>query len=615
MSNLFTELKRRNVFRVGFAYVIMAWLLAQVADLVIDNITAPDWIMQVLMLFLAMGFPIALFFAWAFEMTPEGIKREHEVDRSHSITRQTGQKLNTAIIVTMAIAVGFLFFDRFAGRDTGQTADTQSALAEEQEQTISIAVLPFVNMSSDPEQDYFSDGISEEILNLLVRVDGLSVASRTSAFSFKGSTENLADIAETLGVDHILEGSVRKSNDRVRITAQLIDAKRDRHLWSESFDRELTDIFAIQDDISSAIVDALRTTLGVEIEKSVSASVATTNMDAYQVFLKARSLFLYRNPLGLRKSIELFQHAIEMDPGFARAYEGLAAVMVVVHSYPVPSGYESITKNEAHEAAASAARKALEINPALSLPHAVLAQVSLRKTDYAQALQEYDLAIGLDEHDATALLWRGIWSQGLGYIEESLEYLYKAQSLDPASGINNDFLGTSLFILGRREEAMVYLSVAYEHGRPIGYLPFYQGLESSGKMAAIGVLANRLSDEESTLVPYFMRIFDKNGDREKAKRRFFSELDKKPALARAVYEDAELLALIGEYERAANAVDFAGGVGFVRLWWPFHRDFRRSPYFKAMVRERKMPAYWRERGWPDLCYPVGDDDFECDKTL
>ncbi len=609
MSNLFTELKRRNVFRVGFAYVIMAWLLAQVADLVIDNITAPDWIMQVLMLFLAMGFPIALFFAWAFEMTPEGLKREHEVDRTESMTRQTGQKLNTAIIVTMAIAVGFLFFDRFTGQQPQPGTKTASAPVEAQDEEISIAVLPFVNMSSDPEQEYFSDGISEEILNLLVRVDGLSVASRTSAFSFKGSGENLAQIAETLGVDHILEGSVRKSNDRVRITAQLIDAKSDRHLWSETFDRELTDIFAIQDEISGSIVEALRTTLGVEIEKSVSASVATTNMDAYQVFLKARSLFLYRNPLGLRNSIELFQQAIEMDPGFARAYEGLAAVMVVVHGYPVPSGHAPITPEEAGEAAGSAARKALEINPSLSLAHSVLAHVSMENFDFAQALQEHDLALGLDNHDATALLWRGILALQLGYVEESLEYFYPAQKLDPDSGINNDFLGTSLFILGRREEAMDYLATAYERGRHIGYLPFFEGLESGGRLAAIGVVADRLADEESSLVPYFMRIFDKDGDREKAKRRFFSELDEKPAIARAVYEDAELLALIGEYERAADTS------GLVRLWWPFYRDYRRSPYYKAMLRKMKLPAYWREHGWPDLCYPVGDEDFECDKII
>ncbi|MCZ6826858.1 MAG: adenylyl cyclase, partial [Gammaproteobacteria bacterium] len=300
MTDLFIELKRRNVFRVGFAYVIMSWLLAQIADLVIDNITAPDWIMQVLMLFLALGFPIALFFAWAFEMTPDGIKREHEIDRSQSITPQTGRKLDRMIGGAIAIAVLFLLVDRFVGPEQTSpalpTESTDQKESQAQDQTVSIAVLPFVNMSSDPEQEFFSDGISEEILNQLVRVEGLSVASRTSAFAFKGQDLGLDEIARDLGVDHILEGSVRKEHDNVRITAQLIDASTDRHLWSATYDRKLTSIFAIQDEISGSIVEALRETLGVDIKKIASTSLPTTNVDAYTSYLKARELFYSRDP-------------------------------------------------------------------------------------------------------------------------------------------------------------------------------------------------------------------------------------------------------------------------------------------------------------------------------
>ncbi|MCH7895144.1 MAG: hypothetical protein IH907_11625 [Proteobacteria bacterium] len=243
MSNLFTELKRRNVFRVAMAYAVIGWLLAEIGGLLFATFEAPGWVMKVYTTLIILGFPLALFLAWAFELTPDGIKREHEVDRSETITHQTGQKLNTVIIIVIAIAVGFLLFERFAGQRGEQTAGAESTPTTVQDDTISIAVLPFINMSSDPEQEYFSDGISEEILNLLVRVDGLSVASRTSAFAFKGQTQNLAEIANILGVDYVLEGSVRKFKDRVRITAQLIDAGTDRHLWSDTFDRELTDIF------------------------------------------------------------------------------------------------------------------------------------------------------------------------------------------------------------------------------------------------------------------------------------------------------------------------------------------------------------------------------------
>ncbi len=612
MINLFKELKRRNVFRVAIAYGAIGWLLAEISALLFDTFGAPDWVMKVFVTLVLLGFPLALFLSWAYELTPDGIKREHEVDRSESIARQTGQKLNTIIIAIIVIAVGFLLFERFTGQRAEQTADVESTTAEVQDEIISIAVLPFVNMSSDSEQDYFSDGISEEILNLLVRVNGLSVASRTSAFSFKGSKENLADIAEVLGVDHILEGSVRKSNDRVRITAQLIDAKSDRHLWSDTFDRELTDIFAIQDDISAAIVDALRTTLGVQIEKSVNVSVATTNMDAYQVFLKARSLFFYRNPLGLRQSIELFEQAIEMDPGFARAYEGLAAVMVVVRGYPVPPGYEPMTLRDANETAESAARRALEINPSLSLAHAALGQVSMHTFDYEEALQEYDLAIDLDDHNASSFLWRGLRLVELGYIEKSLEDFRAAQRLEPDTGIYNQYLGASLYIMGRHDEGLQYLQAAYEQGRFIGFLPFFQGLESKGKLGAVAAVRDRFSDEQGTVVPYLMRIFDGSDDREKARQRFFAELEKKPKIASFVYRNGPILAILGEHERAADALAANAGGAWVVMWWDYFHDFRQSSFFKAKIREMKIYDYWREHGWPDFCRPLGDDDFECD---
>ena len=431
-------------------------------------------------------------------------------------------------------------------------------------------------------------------------------------FVFKGQTGNLAEIANILGVDYVLEGSVRKFKDRVRITAQLIDAGTDRHLWSDTFDRELTDIFAIQDDISAAIVDALRTALGVQIEKSVSASVATTNMDAYQVFLKARSLFLFRQPLGLRQSIDLFQQAIEMDPGFARAYEGLAAVMVVVRGYAVPPGYEPITMEEANATAESAARRALEINPSLSLAHAALGQVSMDKFDYEQALQEYDLAIGLDNHDAGSFLWRGLYQVQLGYIEKSLKDLRTAQKLEPDTGIYNHFLGMSLYILGRREEGMRYLQAAYEQGRLIDYLAFFESLEAEGKLGAVASVRGRLSNEQGTMVPYFMRIFDGSGDPEKARQRFFTELEKHPEIASFIYRDGALLAILGEHELAADRLAARASSAWVGMWWHYQQDFRRSPYFKARIREMRIYDYWREHGWPDFCRPVGDDDFECD---
>jgi len=263
--SFFSELKRRNVFRVGIAYAVTAWILLQVADLVLENLSAPPIVMKVFMLALAIGFPVALIFAWAFELTPEGIKLEKDVDRSKSITHVTAQRMNRNIIIALAIAVVLLLVDKFTPDiDTGAepaTARVESAAApapQAEEEEKSIAVLPFVDMSPNGDQGYFADGISEEILNVLVKTHTLKVAGRTSSFQFRGRSEDLRTIGEQLGVENILEGSIRKANNRVRITAQLVKASDGFHLWSETYDRDLTDIFAIQDEIARAITDAPR---------------------------------------------------------------------------------------------------------------------------------------------------------------------------------------------------------------------------------------------------------------------------------------------------------------------------------------------------------------------
>jgi TolB-like protein len=269
--SLFGELKRRNVFRVAIAYSVVAWLVAQVAELAMESFGSPDWVMKTLLLLLAIGLPIAIVFAWAFEMTPEGVKREKDVDRTTSITHQTGRKINTIIISVLVIALGFsVVTHRWAGGDGTESpavdAPTQTTASSDQ----SIAVLPFVNMSNDADNEYFSDGISEELLNVLVRVEGLRVASRTSSFAFKGKDTSIPNIAESLGVEHVLEGSVRKAGNTVRVTAQLIDARTDTHLWSETYDRKLEDIFAIQDEISGHIVEALKIALGAGGEQTTA---------------------------------------------------------------------------------------------------------------------------------------------------------------------------------------------------------------------------------------------------------------------------------------------------------------------------------------------------------
>ncbi len=326
--NFFEELKRRNVFRVGIAYVIAAWVLMQFVDLVLENIQAPDWVMQVFMLALAIGFPLAVFFAWAFEMTPEGIKKEKDVDRSQSITPQTGHKLDRSIILVLLIAVVYFAWDNFSPAPSDPKAVPE---ANENEQAAtakyapkSIAVLPFADLSQAKDQEWFADGLAEEILNALAKTPDLLVSSRTSSFRYKGSMLDLPDIAKELGVANILEGSVRSSGKRIRVTAQLIRASDGFHVWSENYDRDVADMIEIQEDLALNIARALETTMDpVALKAMINAG--TRSVEAYEEYLRGQALELKSVESSIsegfyQKAYQHFEKARAIDPNFAAAH-------------------------------------------------------------------------------------------------------------------------------------------------------------------------------------------------------------------------------------------------------------------------------------------------------
>lgn len=330
--SLFAELKRRNVVRVGIAYIIIGWVLAQIAEFAFENFGAPDWVLKSIVVVLLLGLPLALFFAWAFEMTPEGVKREKDVDRSQSITHSTGRKLDFVIIAALVIALGYFVWERQASDGTTETAmqltvaDAEPALASGPAAR-SIAVLPFVNMSSDEEQEWFSDGLTEEILNALARTPDLLVAARTSSFKFKGSNEDIPTIAKALGVAHVLEGSVRRARDRLRVTAQLIRASDGFHLWSQTYDRDPDDVIAIQEEVAIEIATALETAMDPE-ELARMVSSGTSSVPAYEAYLEAlaynaRLIESGDAQLGLKLRSAL-ERSIEIDPQFASAHWELA---------------------------------------------------------------------------------------------------------------------------------------------------------------------------------------------------------------------------------------------------------------------------------------------------
>ena len=315
MPPFLEELKRRNVVRVGLAYLVVAWLVLQMGEVIFELLEVPAWAGKLLIAFLLLGLPIALFFAWAFELTPEGIKLEKDVDRSESITRTTGRKLDYMIIAVLVVAVGFLVVHNYVP-DSGKPV---AALPNESLK--SIAVLPFENRSAEADTQYFADGIHDDLLTQLARIGDLKVISRTSVLEYRDTQKNMRQIGTELGVATLLEGAVQRAGNRVRINAQLIDAATDDHLWAETFDKELTpdNIFDIQTDIARAIADALAATLVPTALTAHNESAPTQNQEAYDLYLKAKSIERDATTEAMSARIALYEEALALDPGFALA--------------------------------------------------------------------------------------------------------------------------------------------------------------------------------------------------------------------------------------------------------------------------------------------------------
>jgi len=458
--SFFNELKRRNVFRVGIAYVVVAWLLLQVSDVILNNVEAPSWVFDVILLLIAIGLPLILLFAWAFELTPEGLKRESEVDRSQSITHQTGQKLNYTIIAVMALALAYFAYDKFVasgGRDAAPAEAAQEAVvqppAEEpataREEEKSIAVLPFVNMSSDPEQDYFADGISEEILNTLAKVSELKVAGRTSSFAFKGKNEDLLEIGKVLRVNHILEGSVRKSGNRVRITAQLIKVDDGFHMWSETWDRELDDIFVIQDDISAAILAQLKTQLLGERVVSVK-----TDTKAYELYLLAKQRIYERNQASLEMAEKLLTEATTIDPEFAPAFAQLG----ITYNLVGEDGYGTLPVDVAREKSKLNLDRALQLDPDNAEALAGMGLYALDyELDYEKAIDLLRQAVAINPNLTNASTWLATALDTIGELQAGLALREQIFARDPLHPPTFGNLEQSYAAMGQPEKALEML--------------------------------------------------------------------------------------------------------------------------------------------------------------
>ena len=447
ISNFIEELKRRNVFKVAIAYGIASWLLAQIANVLEEALVLPEWFDTVIVSALLIGFPVALLFAWAFELTPEGLKKSNEVDIDESVTSKTGKKINGVIITVLSMAVVFLLVERVFFAEAS-FLENQTELAEIE--SASIAVLPFVNMSGDEENEYFSDGLSEELLNALAKVDEMKVAGRTSSFKFKGQNENLSLIGEELKVGHILEGSVRRSGDRVRITAQLIKVNDGYHMWSETYDRELTaeNIFGIQEEISRKVLNELKVRLLPETEEQLS-EIPTNDIEAYNIYLKGTQYEATRIAEDLELAIQQYKEAIRLDPGFAKAYARLAI------SYDLLALYGSIPNEEKEALIQSNVDQALFINENIPEAYAAQGLMHYSNGEYQKGIEALEKALELNPNYGIAYTWLGNahWNGGSSN-DTVIEYYQKAYEIDPLNNVVNSNYARSLIFQDKPEEAL-----------------------------------------------------------------------------------------------------------------------------------------------------------------
>jgi len=580
LGSFFAELKRRNVYKVAIAYGVVAWLLIQVATQVFPFFEIPNWVVRLVVLVIIIGFPVALIIAWAFELTPEGLKRTETADAEHSAGRSLKRTWIYVVIIAGAISIGLFFLGRY-------TSSKQNAGAELPGK--SIAVLPFDNLSRDPDNAYFAEGVQDEILTRLAKVADLKVISRTSTQKYKSAPDNLRDIAKQLGVSNILEGSVQRAGDQVRVTVQLINATTDAHLWAESYDRALTDIFTVESEIAKTIADTLRAKLTGSEERMMSKK-PTANPEAYELYLKGRFFWNKRTGVDLRKSIDYFDQAVAKDPSYALAYAGLADAYVLLSGFGAASPKDSLPEAKA------AAEKGLDLDGTLGEAHASLAQALLAYDfNFARANREFRRAIELNPNYATAHHWYGeSVLTPLGQFEDGVAELKRALQLDPLSVIINADVGTVLTSARRYDEAIEQLRKTLEMDPSFYYAHYNLGeaLEMKGlteDAVAEYQKATALNDDP---VPQALlgHLYAKLGRKDEA-RRILQRLRDSP---KERYVTPYLFAMIhlglGEKDRAIDFLektyeDRDGySIAFIKVD-PFLDPLHGDPRFEALVQK------------------------------
>jgi TolB-like protein/Tfp pilus assembly protein PilF len=582
LETFFGELKRRNVYKVGFAYIVAGWALSQGIAQVFPVFDVPNWVIRLIVLLVIIGLPIALVLAWMFELTPQGIERTETADAMPETTRRKKRAWIYVVVIGGLVSIGLFFLGRYTARNGSSVFDLPAK---------SIAVLPFDNLSRDPDNAYFAEGVQDEIITRLAKVADLKVISRTSTQHFKSAPENLPQIAKQLGVTNILEGSVQKANDQVRVNVQLINAMTDAHLWADTYDRKLTDIFAVESEIAKNVAEALQAKL-TGLEKSSIAKPPTSNPEAYELYLKGRFFWNKRTGEDLRKAIEYFNQAIAKDPNYALAYAGLA------DSYLLLPNYGGASAQEAVPPARAAAKKALELDDALAEAHASLGLLAALEFDLSRSISELERAIQLNPNYATAHHWLALGLMSAGQFDRAIAEAKRAIELDPLSLIINADFSWIYFNAHRYDEAEAQARKTLEMDSRFFLGHYYLG----GALQFKGHVKEAIPEYQKAFDlnndPYALAMlgqaYARNGQKQEAQK-VLARLNEE-ARSRYVppYAVALILVALGEKERAIDELEQAyregaGNYLFLIKVDPLLDDLRGQPRFEALAQKVLPP--------------------------
>jgi TolB-like protein len=609
------EIGRRNVLRVAAVYVGFSWAVVHSGVVVGEALELPHWIMRLISALLIVGFPAVVAFAWVYEITPEGLKRTVEVEKDASLTHRTAQRLNVVIIALMILLAGLYGIDRFllpheAAEGSAHLA-AEGASKTPAADGVSIAVLPFVNLSSDKEQEFFSDGMTEEITSALAKVKGLRVVGRTSAFEFKGQNKDLHAIGQALRAGHLLEGSVRKEGNKIRVTAQLISAEDGSHIWTENYDRELTGVFAIQDEISQAIARALRIPLGLERDETLVTNRAI-NPENYQEFLRAKALVRSRgNVDGTSaefQAIGLLETVIAGDPTFAPAFALLGYTYALLPGplRVVPANIRDDSRSTIQgylDKAQAAATKAIQLDSKHVGGYLALAYVQAERGKWGAAEDLFKQAATLDPDDPDVLHEYSVVLAHVGKLQAALKIRERLLATDPLVPIFRILTAGQMRSAGRSVEAIRILEA----------LP--PALLRNNRLAESYVEVDRFSEAADLL---FAFASPQRPEQEQAAKllRMAPKKVQDPGSLPPLYALSFVYIYIGAPERALDYAERSAEVGYLlsatNLWDSRYSGLRKSERYKALMRSSGLVDYWRARGWPEVCHPVGADDFVCE---